>query len=124
MNPRVHAIGHEILRLRINHAILFGDKEPRWFRFPCWSRGRLLNALSRDRPLHGSCNVCLIERSFVGNRLAKRPLRNPYKAMGIWSQLGRFRGFGIAVENLGYGLALIRRECRDIDQTLDSLFLY
>lgn len=83
LNIRPHTIGHEMLRLRINHAILFGNQKPRRFRFPCWRRGRLLNALNRDRPLHNGCNVCLLERSLMGNRLAKPTVGNPYKAMRI-----------------------------------------
>src|SRR5579863_10679099 len=116
MDLRAHTIGHEMLRLWVNLAILFGDQEPLRFCFPCRRRGRFLNALNRDWPLHGSCNASLFGRSLVGNRLAKPTVRNPYKAVRIGSQLWRFRGLWVKIENLGDGLALIRRERRDIDQ--------
>src|ERR1700722_536615 len=102
MNLRPHTIGHEVLRLRVDHAILFGDQEPRWSCFPHRRRRRLLNALNRDWPLHGSCNACLFRRSLVGNCLAKATVRNPYKAVRIGSQLGRFRRLWITIENLSY----------------------
>src|SRR5580658_5233237 len=116
MNLCSHTIGHEMLRLRIDHAILFGNQEPRRLCFPRRRWGWFLNALNRDWPLHSSCNDCLFGRSFVGNRALKATVRDPNKAMGIGSQLGRFRGLWVAIEDLSYGLALIGRERRDINQ--------
>jgi hypothetical protein len=73
--------------------------------------------LNRDRPLHGRCNARLFRRGFVGNRLAKPTVRNPYKAVRIGSQLRRFRRLWVTIETLSYALALIGRERRDIDQS-------
>src|SRR5882757_11535905 len=110
-------------RFWIDHAILFGDQEPRGFRFPCRRWGRLLNALNCDRPLHSGCSAGLIERSLVGNGSAKPIIRHPDKAMGVGSQLRRFRMRWVSIEYLGHGLALIRRERRHIDERLDSFLV-
>src|SRR5579863_4854298 len=112
MDFRPHTIGHEMLCLRIDHAILFGNQEPRRFCFPTRRWGRLLNALNRDWPLHGSCNACLFGRGLVRDRALKASVWNPYKAVSVGGQLRRLRGLRVAIENLGYGLALVGRERR------------
>src|SRR4029077_6902589 len=58
LHARTHALGHELLSLLIDNAVLFCEKKPRGLRFPSRRRAGLLNALTRDWPLHGSRNTC------------------------------------------------------------------
>jgi hypothetical protein len=44
---RLHTLGLEMLGLRGNHPIIFGDEKPHRLVLPKWSRGFLLNALPR-----------------------------------------------------------------------------
>lgn len=65
---------------------------------------------------------CLFARqSLVSNRASKPTVRYPHKAMGIRSQLGRFRGLRVAIENLGYGLTLVPCKRCDINERLNPV---
>src|SRR5215471_15335387 len=52
-----HAFRHEVLGLRVDHAIFFCNQEPRRLRSPSWLQSWLLKALYRNWPLH-SCRQC------------------------------------------------------------------
>jgi hypothetical protein len=59
---RTHSLSHELLRLRIDHAVFFRDQKPGWLSFPSRRRRGLLNALERNWSLHrGEILVCSVE---------------------------------------------------------------
>src|SRR5271156_2803821 len=81
MYLRAHAFGHEMLRLRINHAVFFGYQIPRRLRLPQRLWGRVLNTLNGDGPLHSGGNTGLVRGRFMGERPAKCIFRHPDKVM-------------------------------------------
>jgi hypothetical protein len=116
MHFRVHAFGHELLGDRVDHPVFLGDEEPRRAVFPPGPGHGLLDAWSGDGPLDRRQHGMLFGSALLGECLAKSVDRQPDPAMIIRLEVRRIGVWGIAVEDIGDGFALVGRQGGDVDQ--------
>jgi hypothetical protein len=122
-NASAHTLSHEALSLGVDHPVFFCEQKPGRLYFPCWCRRRLLNALDRNWPLHGSQDALLVSFSFVRNRFVKSLLRHPQKAMPVRAEFGGIRMQFIAIKDFRDCFALVGRKGRNVNQRLNSILL-
>src|SRR5580700_4613495 len=121
---RPHPARHVSLRFRSNHAILYRQQKPRWLGFPRGHRSLLLNALHRDRPLHGAENRCLAGGSLVSDSARKTPFGHPDEAMRIGLQLRRLGMRLGTIKNIRDSFTLRGRKSRNVDQAPYAVILW
>jgi hypothetical protein len=87
----VHALGHEALRLRVDHPVFFSEQIPRRLCLPRWCNDRLLDALHRDGPLDGAAERDLLWRCVLREGFGKALIGHPDESVPIGCKL---RGCG------------------------------
>src|ERR1700685_2202555 len=89
IDPRLHAIRHEALRLSNDHPIALGDEKPARTVFPKWALDGDADAGRGDRSLHGAEQRVLPSGCVLSKRGGKRIGREPDEPLVIGSQLWR-----------------------------------
>ena len=89
VNLRSHAFGHKMLRLWIDHAILFRHEVPGGFRLPCGLRCGFLNAAQSNRALCGGQYCYHVGRSILCERTCEADFRHPDEVVGVGLQSRR-----------------------------------
>src|SRR5277367_1366849 len=113
------AFGHGPLSVRRDHLVFGSDEEPAWLCSPCRLGDGTAERLDTPRDLgvgHARSHVRIHVRGEEGGKLG---LIEEYVSILRWQDRWRGRARGCTLNERRCRFALVRCECRDVDQTSD-----